>query len=188
MGTHWGVLLAPEFLPRFRLVGIVWVGKQPVGISSPLTSRTTSRFYPNFPRILRFYSSATIRRSRPGKSWCPDFNSIPSGFNIKDTCYTVPYSARTSFGLGVGMILMFMSRRQRYDWRLILLCLLHATRASPWVGRSSHWIYCSFLLTTQDSPFRWDRIFVGERTRHPISGSSTRPMSHDVVVHNCCVY
>ena len=120
MGTHWGVLLAPEFRPRFRLVGIVWVGKQPVGISSPLTSRTTSRFYPNFPRILRFYSSATIRRSRPGKSWCPDFNSIPSGFNIKDTCYTVPYSARTSFGLGVGMILMFMSRRQRYDWRLIL--------------------------------------------------------------------
>jgi len=144
MGTHWGVLLAPEFRPRFRLVGIVWVGKQPVGISSLLTSRTTSRFYPNFPRILRFYSSATIRRSRPGKSWCPDFNSIPSGFNIKDTCYTVPYSARTSFGLGVGMILMFMSRRQRYDWRLILLCLLHATRTSPWVGRFSHWIYCSF--------------------------------------------
>ena len=40
-----------------------------------------------------------------------------------------------------------------------------------------------FLLTTQDSPFGWDRIFVRERTRHPISGSSTRPMSHDVVVH-----
>ena len=110
-----------------------------------------------------------MRRSRPGKSWCPDFNSIPSGFNIKDTCYTVPYSARNSFGLGVGMILMFMSRRQRYDWRLILLCLLHATRASPCVGRSSHWIYCSFLFSTQDSPFWMDQDISSGRGHVPYS-------------------
>ena len=84
----------------------------------------------------------------------PRFHSILSGFNIKDTCYTVPYSARTSFGLGVGVILMFMSRRQRYDWRLILLCLLHATRASLFGVTDPRIGYIAvFLLTIQDSPF-----------------------------------
>ena len=86
------------------------------------------------------------------------------------------------------MILMFMSRRQRYDWRLILLCLLHATRASL-IG----WpiLALDILQFPFDHPglaFRVGQdIRQGEDTS-PISGSSTRPMSHDVVVHKIKIY